>query len=186
MRKLSVPRRIICSKCDGIGGKKGSVQKCGTCHGSGVETQIRQLGPGMIQQMQGICSTCGGVGETINQKDRCKACSGEKTVLDKKIVEVHIDKGMVDEQRIKFTGGGNQAPNAEDGDLVIILKQKKHSIFTRNNNDLIMAMTISLSESLCGFRRPIEMLDKRHLVISTSAGTVTPLGAIKCVPNEGR
>lgn len=184
-RKLSVPRRLICAKCDGYGGKKGSILKCMTCNGTGVECQIRQLGPGMIQQMQGVCSTCGGSGETVSSKDRCKTCNGEKTIIDKKIIEVHVDKGMLDEQRIKFSGEGNQVPNAEPGDLVIILKQKKHSVFTRNNHDLIMSMNISLAESLCGFRRPIETLDKRHLIISTSPGTVTKIGSVKCVHGEG-
>ena len=33
--------------------------ECRTCHGSGIETVVRCLGP-MIQQMQGACSTCRG------------------------------------------------------------------------------------------------------------------------------
>ena len=34
-----------------------------------------------------------GHGERISPKDRCKSCNGRKIVREKKILEVHIDKG---------------------------------------------------------------------------------------------
>lgn len=78
----------------GIGGKKGSVEKCGACKGSGMQVRIQQLGPGIMQQIQSVCGECRGEGEKIKEKDRCKTCNGQKTVKEKKVLEVHIDKGM--------------------------------------------------------------------------------------------
>jgi hypothetical protein len=60
-----------------------------------MQVHIRQLGPGMVQQMQSVCSECSGKGETINPKLRCKTCLGKKTVDDHKILEVHVDKGKL-------------------------------------------------------------------------------------------
>lgn len=44
------------------GGKAGAVQKCVTCRGRGMRVMIRQLAPGMVQQMQSVCTDCNGEG----------------------------------------------------------------------------------------------------------------------------
>ena len=78
----------------GYGGKKGSVQSCGNCRGTGMQVRIQQIAPGMMQQIQSVCAECRGEGESISARDRCKNCNGKKTIREKKIIEVHIDKGM--------------------------------------------------------------------------------------------
>lgn len=91
---------IKMAKCSffhtGRGGKEGAVEKCPNCKGSGMQVHIRQLGPGMVQQIQSVCSECSGKGERINPKLRCKTCQGRKVVEDHKILEVHVDKGLLD------------------------------------------------------------------------------------------
>lgn len=53
-------------------------------------------------------------GETINEKDRCKECKGKKTVSETKILEVHVDKGMTNEQKIPFRGEGDQLVSLQE------------------------------------------------------------------------
>lgn len=185
VRKLALQKNVICDKCEGIGGKKGSVEQCTACHGNGVRIQVHQLGPGMLQQMQTMCSECKGQGERINPRDRCKQCMGRKTVRDRKILEVHVDPGMMDGQKIIFSGEGDQEPGQEAGDIVILLEEKEHDVFKRSRNDLIMRMQLELVESLCGFQKVIRALDGRDLVITSPTGTVTKYGDLKCIPNEG-
>nr|AAX46634.1 DnaJ subfamily A member 2 [Bos taurus] len=67
--KLQLSKNVLCSACSGQGGKSGAVQKCSACRGRGVRIMIRQLAPGMVQQMQSVCSDCNGEGEVINEKD---------------------------------------------------------------------------------------------------------------------
>lgn len=45
------------------GGKTGAVQKCTACRGRGMRIMIRQLAPGMVQQMQSVCTDCNGEGK---------------------------------------------------------------------------------------------------------------------------
>jgi DnaJ-class molecular chaperone len=97
--KIFVFSKFISSFILGRGGKKGAVSKCTTCHGSGFVVRINQIAPGMIQQMRSHCSDCNGQGEKINPKDKCKTCDGKKINRERKIIEVHIDKG--NEQKIK-------------------------------------------------------------------------------------
>lgn len=58
-----------------------------------MQVRIQQLGPGMVQQIQSVCGECRGEGEVIDPKHRCKNCNGKKIVKERKILEVHIDKG---------------------------------------------------------------------------------------------
>ncbi|XP_060709578.1 dnaJ homolog subfamily A member 4-like [Hemiscyllium ocellatum] len=184
-RKLALKKNVICDKCDGCGGKKGAVEKCPNCKGRGIEIHVQQIGPGMVQQIQTMCSECHGQGEQINPKDRCKNCNGRKIVKERKILEVYVDKGMQDGQKITFRGEGDQEPGLEPGDVIIVLDQKDHDVFQRHGNDLVMKMEILLVEALCGFKRTIGTLDRRTLLISSKPGEVIKVGSLKCVRNEG-
>nr|XP_034993803.1 dnaJ homolog subfamily A member 4 isoform X1 [Zootoca vivipara] len=184
-RKLALQKNVICDKCKGLGGKKGAVEKCPTCKGRGVQVLVQQIAPGMVQQIQTVCPDCKGQGERINPKDRCTTCNGNKVVREKKIIEIHIDKGMKDGQKIVFHGEGDQEPDLEPGDVIIVLDQKDHPVFQRRGNDLIMKMKIQLTEALCGFKKTIDTLDDRVLVITSKAGEVIKHGDVKCIINEG-
>ena len=87
-RKLAINREISCEYCDGKGGSK--VEKCSTCNGRGMKVITKQIGPGMIQQMQSPCDACGAQGELVSEAHKCKKCKGKKTSKDKKIIEVSL------------------------------------------------------------------------------------------------
>uniref|UniRef100_A0A3B3ZZG0 Uncharacterized protein n=1 Tax=Periophthalmus magnuspinnatus TaxID=409849 RepID=A0A3B3ZZG0_9GOBI len=169
----------------GYGGKKGALEKCSSCKGRGVQVKVQQIGPGMIQQIQSMCSDCQGQGEKFSSKDRCKTCQGRKVERVKKILEVHIDKGMKDGQKITFHGEGDQEPGLEPGDVIIVLDQKDHPIYQRQGDDLITNMELKLVEALCGFRKTITTLDNRTLIINSAPGQVIKPNDIKCIQNEG-
>lgn len=82
--------------------------------------------------------------------------------------------GMKDGQKIVFHGEGDQEPELEAGDVIIVLDQKDHSVFQRRGHDLIMKMKIQLSEALCGFKKTIKTLDDRVLVITSKSGSALP------------
>jgi DnaJ-class molecular chaperone len=104
----------------------GTCRPCRACDGHGVTIQLRQVGPGMVQQIQAVCAECRGDGETMNAADKCKDCKGRKVTQDKKVLEVHIDKGMADGQKIVFSGEGDQIPGVTPGDVVIVLDERPH------------------------------------------------------------
>lgn len=81
---------------------------------------------------------------------------------------------MKDGQKILFHGEGDQEPELEPGDVIIVLDQKDHSVFQRRGHDLIMKMKIQLSEALCGFKKTIKTLDDRVLVITSRSGRYHP------------
>ena len=182
--KLALQKTVICSGCQGKGGKDGAVRPCGGCNGRGVRIVVRQIGP-MIQQMQQPCPDCNGEGEIIKDKDRCKQCQGRKVLTERKILEVHIDKGMIDGQRIVFNGEGDQAPGIEPGDIIIILDEKDHPRFKRKENDLYTNVQIDLITALSGGKFSVEHLDDRVLLVDIQPGTVIKPGDVKCIREEG-
>ncbi|XP_003747303.1 dnaJ homolog subfamily A member 1 [Galendromus occidentalis] len=183
VRKMALRKRVICQACEGKGGKNVSV--CSSCKGQGVVIRVVQIAPGMVQQSQSICDDCSGQGENCAPGDRCKVCDGQKTIQERKILEVHIDKGMEQGQKIPFVGEGDQEPGMEPGDVIFVVDEKEHETFAREGLDLSMKMEISLTEALCGFQRPIKTLDNRMLVITQMPGDVIKHGDIKCIMNEG-
>ena len=138
-----------------------------------------------MQQMQAVCAECAGEGKLISGADQCPTCRGKKTVSESKILEVHVDKGMRDGEKVVFRGEGDQHPNVEAGDVIIVLSQKPHDRFDRKGSDLVMVREITLTEALCGVTLVVKHLDGRQLVIRTIPGEVIKPGDIKGVPSEG-
>lgn len=186
-KKISLNKQIICPQCTGSGSKvKGKPAQCPDCRGQGVKFIIRQLGPGMVQQMQTVCPACNGEGTCVKPEDRCQGCKGNRITQEKKMLEVHIDKGMRNNEKIVFSREGDQHPDIKiPGDVVIVLQEKKHDRFERQGKDLVMQKTISLKEALCGFSFPVEHLDKRVLLVKSTPGELIKPGQTKSIPNEG-
>lgn len=178
--KLALTRNVICQKCGGLGGKEGAVRTCNTCNGRGVRMHVRQMGP-MIQQIQQPCNDCSGTGEIINNKDRCKTCNGKKTVQEKKMLEVHIDKGMKGGQHITFAGESDQAPGTIPGDVVIVIEEKPHERFKRQENNLWTEVEIDLLTALAGGQFAIKHLDERALVVTIVPGEIIKEGEARCL-----
>jgi len=150
-----------------------------------MKVTIRQLGPGMIQQMQHACNECKGTGETINDRDRCPQCKGEKVVQEKKVLEVHVEKGMQNSQKITFPGEADEAPETITGDIVFVLQQKEHPKFRRKGDDLFVEHTLALTQALCGFQFILSHLDGRQLLIKSQPGEVVKPDSFKAINDEG-
>ncbi|RMZ74777.1 hypothetical protein DV737_g5750, partial [Chaetothyriales sp. CBS 132003] len=182
--KLALQKSVICSTCDGRGGKEGAVRPCHGCNGNGVKTMMRQMGP-MIQRFQTVCPDCHGEGEIIRDKDRCKKCAGKKTVVERKVLHVHVDRGVKNGHKIDFRGEGDQVPGVLPGDVQFEIEQKQHPRFTRKDDDLFYRAEIDLLTALAGGSIHVEHLDDRWLTVNIYPGeTITP-GAIKMIKGQG-
>lgn len=148
--KLAVQRKVIV----------GEVQKCNTCDGQGAVMQLRQIGPGMIQQLQSACTDCEGQGHIAQTKK------------EREVLEVHVEKGVKDGHKVTFRGKGDEVPNMEPGDINFIVQVKEHDLFTRKGADLLITKKVSLNQALCGFAYKITHLDGREILIKTRPGEV--------------
>jgi len=182
--KLALQRSIICPRCEGRGGKEGAVRKCTGCDGHGTKTMMRQMGP-MIQRFQTVCPDCQGEGEIIKEKDRCKQCMGKKTVVDRKVLHVHVDRGVKSGTKVEFRGEGDQAPGILAGDVVFQIEQKPHARFERRDDDLLYRADIDLVTALAGGTIYIEHLDERWLSVEILPGEAISSGTVKMIRGQG-
>ncbi|EAS33863.1 chaperone DnaJ [Coccidioides immitis RS] len=182
--KLALQKSIICPGCDGRGGKEGAVKQCSGCNGTGMKIMMRQMGP-MIQRFQSVCPDCNGEGEIIREKDRCKRCSGKKTVIERKVLHVHVDRGVKNGHRIDFRGEGDQMPGVLPGDVVFEIEQKPHPRFQRKDDDLFYQADIDLLTALAGGSINIEHLDDRWLAVNIAPGEPIVPGAVKVIKGQG-
>ena len=189
--KLALNKTILCQKCEGSGAKeKGMKSTCSDCRGSGVKMIVRQIGP-MIQQMQTVCPTCRGAGRSIDPANLCGSCNGKCTTKERKILEVHIERGMQHEETIRFAGEGDQEPDVIPGDVVIILDVQPHDKFQRKGTHLTVTCQVPLSTALCGGSVILKHLDGRILSVNVGANEITPgiphinIGSTKMVLGEG-
>ncbi|KXT14999.1 hypothetical protein AC579_7747 [Pseudocercospora musae] len=182
--KLALQKSVICSKCEGRGGKEGAVKTCAGCNGQGMKTMMRQMGP-MIQRFQTVCPDCNGEGETIREKDKCKQCNGKKTVIERKVLHVHVDRGVQSGTKIEFRGEGDQMPGVQPGDVQFEIEQKPHPRFQRKGDDLFYHAEIDLLTALAGGAIYIEHLDERWLTVEILPGEVISPGEIKVIRGQG-
>jgi len=153
--------------------QSGKPLKCQHCNGAGKIRKMRQIGPGMIQQVEVPCEHCHGHGYNVDINTEVKE------------LKVVVDKGMKQNQKIKFKGKGNHIPEGEPGDVIYVLQVKEHPVFERKGPHLFIKKTIMLKDALCGVEFIIEHLDGRMIVIKTADKEIIKPNTIKIVKGEG-
>lgn len=99
------------------------------------------------------------------------------------ILTIEVKPGWKKGTKITFPEKGNEQPNVIPADLVFIIDEKLHSVFTRDGNDLIVTQKISLAEALTGYTVRLTTLDGRSLTIPIN--TAIHPNHEEVVPGEG-
>lgn len=162
---LKYKRTDLCEGCNGSGSSTGKTYKCNGCNGNGINVTVRQIGPGMLQQMQTPCNKCNGSGESLNDNDKCKKCNGVKTNMSFNSFSYDMAKGFPSNANVSINDEGNIDPKTKRrSKLIINFTIEKHNIFTRDNNNLLMKMNITLAEALCGVKKSIPYFNNTTIV----------------------
>ncbi|KAG6852307.1 hypothetical protein C0991_001074 [Blastosporella zonata] len=110
--------------------------------------------------------------------------------MEDKVLEIQIHPGWKSGTKIRFPKAGNESIYGEPQDLVFVVEEKPHQVFTREGNDLIARVSVPLVEALAGVpgggkvAKTVEMLDGRKLQVPLPLGIVKP-GQQATVPGEG-
>ena len=147
-KKLKVMQKKQCLDCLGKGATKLNTCRC--CQGRGIRVITRQLGPGMIQQMQTKCESCSGKGITYVSSDACNTCKGQGLVLEPVILTYTIDPGTEDGDHQRFINKGNESKDGQASDLILVAREKSDCLYERNGNDLIIKKNILLGDAIGG------------------------------------
>jgi len=181
-KKIKITRRVIFNKLTNTQLPDHKIQeswtKCEACGGAGKVTKLRQIGPGFMQQSQSPCETCNHTGSIFNSNYEIREIQ--------EIISIFVEKGSVNGDKIKFSHKGNATPGKIPGDLIVMVHEKKHNIFVRKNNDLLLKKNITLQEALFGYNFYLTHPDGRSLKIQNKSHTVVgPKTNLKCAEGCG-
>nr|MBP3681187.1 molecular chaperone DnaJ [Clostridia bacterium] len=173
-REITITRDEPCTTCSGSGAKPGtSSETCKVCGGSG---QVRQVQNTILGQMQTTktCSNCHGTGKVI--KEVCDNCKGKGTVRKQAKIKVKIPAGIDNEQSIVLRGEGEPGiRGGAKGDLYIVVRIRKHSIFTRKGTTVYCNVPITFTQATLGAELEIPMVngtkEKFRIPEGTQSGT---------------
>eukprot|EP00929_Paragymnodinium_shiwhaense_P017712 TRINITY_DN12735_c0_g1_i2.p1 TRINITY_DN12735_c0_g1~~TRINITY_DN12735_c0_g1_i2.p1 ORF type:complete len:354 (+),score=120.64 TRINITY_DN12735_c0_g1_i2:96-1157(+) len=100
-----------------------------------------------------------------------------------KTLEVEVKPGWKAGTKITFAGEGDEMGGGKAQDVVFVVREKKHKIFTREGSNLLYNAKIPLVDALTGCKIDIPTLDKRILRVNIK-DMVTPTYT-KVVHGEG-
>ncbi|KAE9384411.1 DnaJ-domain-containing protein [Gymnopus androsaceus JB14] len=115
---------------------------------------------------------------------------------EERILDIPIQPGWKSGTKVRFRGAGNEvrvAGETQSQDLVFVVEEKPHPVFTREGNDLVCRLKIPLVEALThdsttstspSKKYTIETLDSRKLTVPLPKGIISPNQETK-VEGEG-
>ena len=121
----------------------------------------------------------------IKRKRIIEVDGKQKVVEEKKRITIPIEKGMKDEQQIRFEGEADQIPGYTPGDIIITLIETEHPDFERDNDNLIIVKNINLYQ-LYDFSFNITHLDNRVILINKNSNDALHLNdSVRKIKGQG-
>lgn len=157
-RDIEVDTAVLCETCQGSCTQPGTQPvTCDICHGSGhVQRQVRSLLGNVVTSQP--CGTCSGYGTVIPHP--CAPCGGKGRVRSRRTVSLDIPAGVETGLRLQLPGSGEigQA-GGPHGDLYVEVTVSPHAAFSRDGDDLLATLEVSMSDAILGTSTSIDGLD---------------------------
>jgi molecular chaperone DnaJ len=104
------------------------------------------------------CGSCQGYGTTIPYP--CPTCQGQGRVRSRRTVSIDIPAGVETGLRLQLPGSGEVGPaGGPNGDLYIEVTVAPHEIFSRDGDDLLATLEVSMPDAILGTMTKIDGLD---------------------------
>lgn len=186
--EIQAPRTEDCSACQGSGAAPGThPETCSHCRGTG-QTQVVQNTPfGRMVNVK-MCDHCRGEGKIV--KTPCKECHGRGKVRNRRRIKVKIPGGVDTGSRLRVAREGESGSRGgPPGDLYVYIFVKPHKLFTREGDDVICEVPISIVQATIGDEIEVPTLDgkvKLRIPEGTQSGTAFRLKEKGVVHLRGR
>jgi len=163
--ELDIPKHVQCGSCGGSGARTGTNPvPCRSCGGHG---QV-QMSQGFFS-VRRTCPACNGSGKRIESP--CPSCAGAGRERTVKKLKVRIPAGVYEGAQVRVNGEGEAGPHSSaPGDLYIVITLDKHSIFTREGNDLHCTVPVTFPQATLGSEMEVPTLSGK-VKVKIPAGT---------------
>lgn len=157
-RDLEVNTAVLCGTCDGSCCAPGTAPvRCDICRGTGhVQRQVRSLLGTVMTSTP--CGTCRGYGTVI--PNPCPTCNGQGRVRASRTIPVDIPAGVDTGLRLQMPSQGEVGPaGGPNGDLFLEIKVRHHDVFSREGDDLLATLEVSMADAILGAEATLAGLD---------------------------
>ncbi|MDB5224456.1 MAG: chaperone protein DnaJ, molecular chaperone DnaJ [Candidatus Adlerbacteria bacterium] len=156
-RSVLLAKMGQCDTCNGSGGAPGTkVNTCKHCNGAGKVHETNNSIFGSITTVQ-PCRQCKGTGKI--PEERCDTCRGEGVYRKQEEIELMIPAGIEGGEMIRLSGMGEAAAGGTAGDLYVKVHVTPDPRFKKDGVNLVMDLSVKLSDALLGTDYKIETLD---------------------------
>lgn len=156
-KRVLLSKTSNCTVCEGSGGKKGTEHiTCSVCNGQGRMHETKNSILGTFTSVR-PCENCRGTGKI--PKEKCATCKGLGVVRGEQEINITIPAGVNSGEMVRLSGSGEAVAGGIPGDLYVKLHVTPHPIFSKEGNNLHMALPLKLTDALLGSEQKIETLD---------------------------
>lgn len=173
-KEIEVPRLEVCPQCQGSGAEPGTKPiRCPQCNGTGEVRRTQQTILGQFVSVT-TCPRCNGEREIATTP--CSQCRGQKRVRVTRRLSVNIPAGVDDGMRIRLAGEGEPGDRGGPaGSLFVVLQVKPHSLFHRQENDILLELPVNIVQVALGAEVEVPTLEgktKLDIPAGTQHGAV--------------
>ena len=141
---------------------------CSTCNGRGQVTKVANTFLGQMQTTA-TCDVCSGSGQMIDKKPADANARG--LVYEEIETSLKIPGGVSEGMQLSVSGKGNAGgPGGVDGDLLVLIEEIEDEHLTRDGNNVIYDLYISVPQAALGASAEIPTLDGK-VKIKVESGT---------------
>jgi len=171
--EIQVPRTEDCGICQGSGAAAGTnAETCPQCRGTGQQQVVQNTPFGRMVNVR-PCDRCRGEGKIV--KTPCKECHGKGKVRARRKIKIKIPGGVDNGSRLRVAHEGEAGNRGgQPGDLYVYIFVKSHKLFTREGDDVICEVPITIVQAALGDEIEVPTLDgKVQLRIPEGTQTAT-------------
>ena len=169
---MKITRKVVCMNCHGEGGFPGYRTPCRYCNGKGTnQMEVMDFFTSRIVEIE--CRNCRGKGALFNLALQCPVCHGNRVVSGVKEASIYLRPGMGNGSEIHIPQAADEAPGLAAGDVVLAIKERSHPTFSRKGADLMVRVSVTLGEALCGFTKQLQHLSGKMLQLRAAPCQVT-------------
>ncbi|MDR1040335.1 MAG: molecular chaperone DnaJ [Deltaproteobacteria bacterium] len=164
-KEINIPKEENCSSCNGSGSLSGRRETCPQCRGQG---QVYQ-GHGFIR-MASTCPKCMGQGTV--PAEPCPECHGQGRIRRRRDMTVKIPPGVETGYRLRYQGKGDQgSQGAPSGDLFVEICVKRHPVFGRERNHVVLERKIGMALATLGGELEVPTVTGGTRMVEVPAGS---------------
>lgn len=169
-RSITLAKQVVCDRCHGKGGEPDTkISECFACRGSGQVQEVKRTILGSYTTFA-VCPEC--KGEGTKPEKPCNVCRGEGRLKGDQNIDITIPAGIDNNQAIEIEGKGDAGKkNGKAGNLYVRVFVKKHPLFTRKGDDLLISREIAYSQAILGDEVEIPMLEGTNMLLTVPQGT---------------